>query len=337
MNLSPNNINGSLPHVPVTLEGNPANPPVQPIQEVPVQQVLPDIENPVIPVEVPAGISPIGPTWLEEISTEPFTLEKAIKVFEELRDIDPISLSFGENQAWHQNLLNLIQYVINNYPEDILSNEAFLGKIRGLLNTNEPCDPSQFSLLGTDILLSFFQRVDCLEIMNQQAWENYFENAFLDCIDYLLEVSLGEETQPHRGTFCGDKVKLFLILFGANKDYCEKVFGEIYDKNKDDQKFKELFAQSEKSEEEFKSYLKEEIFGSNTLFYAWTKGCNNAKSYNEFLDEKAKGLPHPFFSHRNVKSARNIAPQIIEVNHTTSNDDGKPTEGKKEEKKESSE
>ena len=78
MNLSPNNINGSLPHVPVNLEGNPANPPVQSIQEVPVQQVLPDIENPVIPVEVPAGISPIGPTWLEEISTETFTLEKAI-------------------------------------------------------------------------------------------------------------------------------------------------------------------------------------------------------------------------------------------------------------------
>lgn len=337
MNPNLNNINGNPPNVPVNPEGNPANLPAQPIQEVPVQQVLPDPQNIIIPLDVPPGIPPVELTLLQEISIEPFTLEKAIRVFEELRNQDFMFFSYIEDHDQTQDLLSLIRYVIDNYPDDIFSKKDFLDQIQGLLNTNEPSDPSQFSLLGTDILRSFFQRVDCLKVMDQQAWENYFENAFLDCIDSLFEVSLGEETQPHRNTSCRDKVKLFLILFGTNKDYCEKVFGEIYDKNQDNEIFKQLFAQSGKSEEEFKSYLKEELFGDSTLFYAYTPGCTNAKSYNELLDEKAKGLPHPFFSHRNVKSARNVASKIIEIDYTTSNDDGKPTEGKKEEKEESSE
>ncbi len=207
------------------------------------------------------------------------------------------------------------------------------------------------------------------------------------------------------------------------------LFDQTYCKNQDTEIFKELFAKSEKTEEEFKIYLKNKLFGSNILFYIgvteWT--TSKLKNYYDFLDEKSKGLPHPFLCHRNVKSARNVAPQTneaekleefckkqgvdehlwelirlldslrspnadvedikrqikdlfkelfgqnkdiaqelmninqnflnlygsilfneqdvrdvvedlkIEVNHTTSNDDGKPTEGKKEEKKESSE
>lgn len=340
MNPNLNNINGNPPNVPVNPEGNPANLPAQPIQEVPVQQVLPDLEDPVIPVEVPAGINPIEPTWLytsigsallEKISTEPFTLEKAIEVFDvfEKSNLTYLMLDRMNNES---NLIECVKYVINNYPHDIINDESFLDIIRVLLSLRKHQEPSRFCLLHTNDLLSFFRKVSPLALMEEKKWKKYFEDVFLDCIEF----SLGKKEDHY-----SDRIKLFLILFGENKDYCEMLFDQTYCKNQDIVIFKELFAKSEKTEEEFKIYLKNKLFGSNILFYLGISGDVNLKpkNYYEFLDEKSKGLHHPFLCHHSlkVKSAKNVASKIIEIDYTTSNDDGKPTEGKKEEKEESSE
>lgn len=307
MNLNSNKINGNPAHAPVNPPNNPANLLVEPLlQTVSIQQVLPASQNTIIPVNVPSGIFPSNSIFLDEISKKPFTSEKAVGVFKKFEDLDSRYLVYDLANTDAQDLLKCIQYVIDNYPVEVIYDESFLRVIIELLGINDDGKSSKIALLHTDILCSFFEKFHPSMIMDQKKWEKYFKDGFLSCLDYLLNQSDDLVNCIEVFYFC--RIKLFLILFGEDQEYCETLFDETYDESKNNNDLVQLFQKSSKSREEFKLYLKKELFGSVTLFYPWSIGCTNAKNYYDFLKEKTKGLPHPFISFHStgLKSARNV-------------------------------